>query len=92
MARPERRWPWLVWAATHVRHPAPDPRLAASVAQDILSLRHAPDVPDWLLLLVPGLYRAAGNGLAAAAVEAEDEYVEIRQRANADLMKKLNNQ
>ncbi|HIJ63611.1 MAG TPA: hypothetical protein HPQ04_13030, partial [Rhodospirillaceae bacterium] len=21
MARPARRWPWLVWAATHVRHP-----------------------------------------------------------------------
>ncbi|HIJ62935.1 MAG TPA: hypothetical protein HPQ04_09620, partial [Rhodospirillaceae bacterium] len=67
-------------------------RLAASLAEDILSLRHTPDVPDWLLLLVPGLYRAAGNGAAAAAIEAENEYGEIRQRANADLTKALNNQ
>lgn len=92
MADPARRWPWLVWAASRAQHPVRDAALAAALARDILSLRTVPGVPDWLVLLVPGLYRSAGNDNAARGLEQSSEFKDLRRGANLDLLKKLDNQ
>lgn len=91
MADPAQRWPWLVWAAVHAVHQIKDPRLAASLVRDIVSLRGDPRVPDWLVLLAPGLYRTAGDPGAAAALERDHAYMDLKRGSAIELLKKLDN-
>lgn len=92
MADPAQRWPGLVWASAHAIHQIKDPQLAASLAQNILSLRGDPRVPDWLVLLVPSLYRTAGDLNAAAALERDPAFADLKRGTAIELLKKLDNQ
>ena len=92
MTDPARRWTWLVWAVAQTIHRIKDQRLASSLAKDILSLRGDSRVPDWLLLLVPGLYQTAGETSAAAALERDPAFQDLKRGAAIEQLKKLDNQ
>jgi hypothetical protein len=89
MGDPARHWPWLVWAGVKAQTTAKDPVLAARLADDFVSLKAAPGVPDWLPLIAIRLYQVAGNEPAARALAADPDLLDVRQRASREILDKL---
>ncbi len=87
LAQPERRWPWMVWAAEKTRTVVKDPVLAGRMARDLMSLHGNPAVPPWLPLLAPPLYRIAGDEFAARSVEMLPDIMELKQKLSEELKK-----
>jgi hypothetical protein len=89
LADPEHRWSWLVWAAVKAHHTVKDKALMAKVAADLVSLKGRSDIPAWLPLLAIPLYRAAGDGAAAKALEDDPMLRDIRSQDWRDFQQRL---
>ncbi len=90
VADPARHWPGLVWAAARVRRVVKDRDLSGLIARDLVALRGDPRVPSWLPLLVPPLYRFAGEIEEAKALETDPEFAALRRGVLRDFLEKLN--
>jgi hypothetical protein len=66
-----------------------DATLSDRLAQDLVSLRAAPGVPDWLPLLAVPLYRQAGEDGKAAELTSDSELMGRRRHAFEELTEKL---
>jgi hypothetical protein len=89
VADPATHWPGLVWAATRTIHIVKDPVMADRLGGDLAALLGNPAVPEWVPLLADPLYRYAGNLPAAAALEADPLWAEIRRRDLTTLLTTL---